>query len=118
MSGDDIDYDELSSNLGNYVVIDVRNKEELEKMGKIPGSVNIPISELDEAMDMNDDDFQEKYGSPKPTSDQTLVTQCQMGGRARRAADALAGKGYQTRTYPGSFKDWTTKGGQVDAVNP
>ncbi|XP_045601730.2 rhodanese domain-containing protein CG4456 [Procambarus clarkii] len=114
----DIDYEELSSDLDNYVVLDVRNRDEVKKTGRIPGSHCIPISELDDALDMDDDSFQEKYGFPKPTTDQTIVPHCQMGGRARRAGDALTAKGFQTRVYGGSFKDWTIKGGQVEACEP
>ncbi|KAG7176053.1 Thiosulfate sulfurtransferase/rhodanese-like domain-containing protein 3-like 3 [Homarus americanus] len=106
----DIDYDELSANLDGLVVLDVRSREEVKKNGQIPGSHCLP--------DLDEKSFQEKYGFSKPSSDQSLVTHCMMGGRAKRAGDALIAKGLQARVYVGSFNDWNAKGGKVDPGCP
>ncbi|XP_050737343.1 thiosulfate sulfurtransferase/rhodanese-like domain-containing protein 3 [Eriocheir sinensis] len=109
----DIDYSELSNNLDSVVVLDVRNRDEVEKFGQIPGSHSLPLGEMEDALQMDDDDFQDKYGFPKPTSDQKLVTSCMKGGRARKAAETLASSGIEARVYPGSFVDWKAQGGEV-----
>ncbi|KAK8382347.1 hypothetical protein O3P69_015343 [Scylla paramamosain] len=114
----DIEYEELAANLDSFVVVDVRGRNEVKRNGQIPGSHCVPIGELEDAFDLDDDAFQEKYGFAKPSSEQTVVTLCQVGGRARRAGDALAKKGLQARVYMGSFEDWTAKGGKVDPGTP
>ncbi|XP_045137972.1 putative thiosulfate sulfurtransferase, mitochondrial [Portunus trituberculatus] len=114
----DIEYEELAANLESFVVLDVRGRDEVKKAGQIPGSHCLPIGELEDAFELDDDTFQAKYGFAKPSAEQTLVTHCQMGGRARRAGDALAKKGLQARVYVGSFGDWTAKGGKVDSGKP
>ena len=55
------------------------------------------VGELEDAIKMNDTAFEAKYGFAKPSTEQTLVTHCQMGRRAIKAGDALAEKGYQAR---------------------
>lgn len=115
---DVIEFDELSANLKNYVVVDVRNPDEVERHGQIPGSHCLPAREVEEALDLDDQSFKDKYGFPKPSPDQTLVTHCMKGGRARRAGDALAAKGLCVKVYAGSFEDWSAKGGKIDPGKP
>ena len=42
------------------VLIDVRNPGEVSETGKIPGSVNIPLPELQDAFNMNSALFKDK----------------------------------------------------------
>ena len=44
------------------VVIDVRTERELNADGKIPGSHNIPIAKIKEALMMPENEFFQKYG--------------------------------------------------------
>ncbi|XP_063609101.1 uncharacterized protein LOC134783235 [Penaeus indicus] len=91
----DIDFSELSGNLSEHVVVDVRNRNEVEDSGQIPGSHCIPLPELETAMDLSDEDFESKYGFSKPSTSTSIVTHCLKGGRARRAGDIFKSKGYQ-----------------------
>ncbi|XP_068202707.1 rhodanese domain-containing protein CG4456-like isoform X2 [Palaemon carinicauda] len=109
----DIHYDELSSNKDDFVIIDVRNPGEIEHEGHIPGSHNIPLPDLDDALHLDDEEFSSKYGFDKPKEHDTVVVHCQKGSRARRAGDKLASSGMKVRVYPGSFDDWKAKGGEV-----
>ncbi|XP_027239444.1 rhodanese domain-containing protein CG4456 isoform X1 [Penaeus vannamei] len=114
----DIEFSDLSSNLSDYVVIDVRNRNEVEDNGQIPGSHCIPLPELESAMDLSEHDFEAKYGFEKPSTSTSIVTHCMKGGRARRAGDLFKSKGYQARVYEGSFTDWKAKGGDIVPGKP
>lgn len=65
---------------GNTLLLDVRSPEEYQG-GHIPGSVNIPHTELDNKSADEFEDYSDVY------------VYCQMGGRAGMAADLLARKG-------------------------
>ena len=59
------------------LLIDVRNATELQKPGKIPGSVHIPLYEIPEAFLLSDEAFKEKYGFNKPLKqDKNVVLTC------------------------------------------
>ena len=96
-------------------VIDVRTLRELQAEGKIPGSFNIPIANIEEAFRMNDEIFKNKYGFDKPKkTDLNVVLTCKAGGRAKFARKLLQKQGYEKlRVYEGSFIDWTANNGPV-----
>lgn len=60
-------------------------------------SFNVPVPELESAMDLSEHDFEAKYGFEKPSTSTSIVTHCMKGGRARRAGDLFKSKGYQAR---------------------
>ncbi|KAF2349154.1 Rhodanese-like domain [Trinorchestia longiramus] len=100
------------------VILDVRNTDEVQKHGKIPGAHCVPLPEFEEALGLDDAQFEEKYGFPKPKEDDAIITHCMKGGRAAKATEALAAKGYQNaKTYEGSFTDWQAQGGEVDRAS-
>ncbi|XP_063480513.1 LOW QUALITY PROTEIN: thiosulfate sulfurtransferase/rhodanese-like domain-containing protein 3 [Symphalangus syndactylus] len=49
----------------NLMLIDVREIWEILEYRKIPGSINIPLDEVGEALQMNPRDFKEKYNEVK-----------------------------------------------------
>ncbi|XP_066954504.1 rhodanese domain-containing protein CG4456-like [Macrobrachium rosenbergii] len=114
----DIDFEELNDKKDEFFIIDVRSPGELEYQGHIPGAHNIPLSELDEAMGLEDEEFAEKYGFEKPKEDETVITLCQKGGRARKARELMVAAGFITRVYGGSFDDWKANGGEVEFGKP
>uniref|UniRef100_A0A8C5XQB5 Thiosulfate sulfurtransferase like domain containing 3 n=1 Tax=Microcebus murinus TaxID=30608 RepID=A0A8C5XQB5_MICMU len=65
----DVTYKELKNllNSKSIMLIDVRETWEILEHGKIPGSVNIPLDEIGEALQMNPRDFKEKYDEVKPS---------------------------------------------------
>ncbi len=64
---------------GNYIVLDVRTKEEYET-GHVKDSINIPYDEIDEIVDLD--------------KDKTIFVYCQSGKRSAIAFDTLTKLGY------------------------
>lgn len=51
---------------GNFNLIDVRNPEDIEARGAIPGAINIPYETIDHAIDKNSHDYHAVFDSSKP----------------------------------------------------
>ncbi|CCF40576.1 rhodanese domain-containing protein [Colletotrichum higginsianum] len=94
---------------------DSREPGELEQTGRIPSAVNIPVATAPESFHISEDDFEDRYGFPRPAKDTELVFYCKAGVRSRAAA-TLAKEAGWTRVgeYPGSFLDWQKHGGEVE----
>ena len=55
----------------------MRNGDELKNDGKIPGSFNIPLPEIEKAFNMNQADFFDKYKFQLPEKDvKNVVLSC------------------------------------------
>lgn len=70
------------------VVLDVRNKDELEKKGFYPGSVNIP-------MDVLETELPKRF----PDTSTRILVYCATGKRARIATDAIQNLGYANTVF-------------------
>ena len=79
-------------NKENVFLLDVRTPEEFEEQ-RIKGSVNIPITELQERLNE----------IPK---DKEIITICEHGNRSLRAAYFLNKKGYKALSLTGGIEDW------------
>ncbi|XP_040190459.1 thiosulfate:glutathione sulfurtransferase [Rana temporaria] len=114
-TGGVITYDDLKKliNSGSVQLFDVRNPEELQN-GIIPNSVNIPVSEVEAALQMDAAAFKQKYKAEKPKlEDDNLIFHCQLGRRGQRAADIAASQGFtKARNYLGAYKEWAEKEGR------
>ena len=76
------------------------------------------MPELANSLELNEEEFKNKFSVPKPQKDQKIGSHCMMGGRAGKAADALKELGFTNVTcYTGSFKDWKAKGGEIEGGN-
>ncbi|XP_019630317.1 PREDICTED: cartilage acidic protein 1-like [Branchiostoma belcheri] len=85
---DQVTFSELTRGLASrdLLVIDVRQPLELQRDGAIPGAVNIPMHQLESALRMLDQAFQQRFGVTKPQPDaDNVVFTCRTGVRARRA---------------------------------
>jgi len=92
---------------GNYVLVDVRELEEL-KHGMIPTAKNLPMSELLEAFDLPEEGFKAKYGFDKPKKENNIIFYCRTGERSRVATQLAIQKGFKkARNYFGSVYDWS-----------
>ncbi|KAG8226820.1 hypothetical protein J437_LFUL007111 [Ladona fulva] len=90
----------------NVVVIDVRNPDEVRE-GSIPGSTNIPLSELEAALQLDESNFKKMYGMSKPTKDIQMVFSCRSGNRSRRALELAQKLGFENSVhYVGGWLDW------------
>ena len=63
--------------------LDVREPDEITKLGSVPGYFNIPIGQLEKRLN-------------EVPKDKLIITMCNRGVRAARAEDILAKAGYKT----------------------
>jgi rhodanese-related sulfurtransferase len=78
-------------------LIDVRRPDELADKGNIPGSRNIPLTEVpDQADSIN--------------WQQTVVFYCASGERSKFVAEAARGSGYEAHSLVGGFALWCEEG--------
>jgi hydroxyacylglutathione hydrolase len=90
---------EIASN--DKVVLDVRGEGEW-KAGHLPGSVNLPVGDLEQRLN------ELPRGHP-------LIVHCQSGSRASIAASVLRARGFtDVRLFPGGFAEWRSAGHPVE----
>jgi rhodanese-related sulfurtransferase len=112
-----VDYNDLSFLLSqeSCMVIDVRNPEQVE-IGTIPGSVNIPLSDLKNACMLDEDEFLSKYNVPKPSKEDVMLVLSGLGPNQAMTAFEIAYKsGYKKSTqYAGGWPDWIKNENQLE----
>jgi hydroxyacylglutathione hydrolase len=87
---------DLADGKNDHVVVDVRAEAEWNA-GHIPGSVNIPLGELEQRL------------GELPKDE--LVVHCQSGGRAAIAASLLRARGFTgVQLFSGGFAEWCRAG--------
>ncbi|XP_039750881.1 thiosulfate sulfurtransferase/rhodanese-like domain-containing protein 3 isoform X3 [Pararge aegeria] len=93
------------------MIIDVCNPEEVNSTGKIPSSINIPLGNVQDALaTMSDEEFKKQYRRPKPSASDELIFYCQSGRRSTEALDKALKLGFnKSKTYLGSWNDWSSK---------
>ncbi|NXC20414.1 TSTD3 protein, partial [Corythaeola cristata] len=69
----------------NVLHIDVRERWELDRFGKIPASLNIPLGELVQALQMDPTEFEEQYNQKMPSKSDPVVFSCLAGTRSKQA---------------------------------
>lgn len=105
----DVSYDQLKQLLAGRksVVIDVREPWELREYGFIPGSINVPLGQVNTALQLDPEEFKEKYGGDMPQPTDNIVFSCLAGVRSKHALDAAVSLGYKdVQHYPGGWQDW------------
>ncbi|KAL0275309.1 UNVERIFIED_CONTAM: hypothetical protein PYX00_003197 [Menopon gallinae] len=118
MSSDDVlndprrhlDYTQLREKMkeGKAVIFDVREHSEIKETGKLPGSIHIPLGEIDKALsDLSDSEFQQRYGVAKPKRDSEIIFSCRSGIRSMKALRKAILLGYDKAShYKGGWLDW------------
>ncbi|XP_062429062.1 thiosulfate sulfurtransferase/rhodanese-like domain-containing protein 3 [Rhea pennata] len=106
-----VSYEEFKDLKRNNVLhIDVRERWEIDRFGKIPESVNIPLSELVEALQMSPGDFKEQYKQKMPAKSDQMVFSCLAGGRSKQALDFAVSLGFsRVQHYSGGFEEWAKR---------
>ncbi|XP_012680017.1 thiosulfate sulfurtransferase/rhodanese-like domain-containing protein 3 [Clupea harengus] len=105
----DVSYEQLKKLLaaGTASVIDVREPWELREYGNIPGSINVPLGQVSNALQLSPEDFKEKYGGTMPSQTENVVFTCLAGVRSKTALDTAASLGYsKVKHFPGGWQDW------------
>ncbi|KAI7806875.1 thiosulfate sulfurtransferase/rhodanese-like domain-containing protein 3 [Triplophysa rosa] len=108
----DVSYEQLKKLLvaRSGVVIDVREPWELREYGNIPGSINVPLAQVNGSLQLSPEEFKEKYGGDMPSPSQNIVFTCLAGVRSKTALDAAVSLGYtNVQHYPGGWKDWAER---------
>jgi rhodanese-related sulfurtransferase len=94
---------------GSTLVVDVRDAPEVQKSGKIAGSIHVPRGMLEFRADP-----ESPYHDPQFARDKAVILYCASGGRAALAGKTLQELGYERVYNLGAFKDWAENGGAVD----
>ncbi|XP_056235625.1 thiosulfate sulfurtransferase/rhodanese-like domain-containing protein 3 [Seriola aureovittata] len=105
----DVTYEQLKQLLAGRkaVVIDVREPWELREYGFIPGSINVPLGQVNTALQLGAEEFKEKYGGEMPEQTGNIVFTCLAGVRSKNALDTAASLGYKdVQHYSGGWQDW------------
>ncbi|CAL7940733.1 unnamed protein product [Xylocopa violacea] len=115
MSEDDkkslnVDYNELlkAQNDSSVLIIDVREKEEIDETGKLPGSIHIPMGDVaNTLLSLSDKDFKEKFNREKPLKDTKIILSCRSGKRSGMVQEEILKLGYENAyNYVGGWLDW------------
>ncbi|KAL3804521.1 hypothetical protein HJC23_002560 [Cyclotella cryptica] len=92
-----------------YVIIDVRNPDEVAQTGKFNKVVqNLPLPSIsDGAFALSGDTFKDKFGFEKPGLEETIVLHCKGGIRSAKAVKMAQTAGYaKILDYSGGANDW------------
>ncbi|KAL5339316.1 Rhodanese-like domain-containing protein [Aspergillus crustosus] len=102
------------------ILVDVREPAELSSTGVIPSAVAVPLASQPDALFLTPDEFETRFGYPKPgagSEEGDIVFYCKAGVRARAAAQLAVQAGYEAErigVYDGSWLDWARRGGKVE----
>ncbi|CAN5668129.1 rhodanese-like domain-containing protein [soil metagenome] len=97
---------------GNVLLVDIREPEERNANGTIPGAVPAVRGMLEFYADPTS-----PYHRPEFETDRRIVLTCASGGRSALAADALQQLGYtQVAHLDGGLKAWVAAGQPVETV--
>lgn len=106
-------YDELVELLdaGKVRLIDVRKPVEIDELGMIPSSINIPLSELSRSLNFSNEQFRAAYGIDKPCRyNEWIVFYAKSGDVSAPAVDIAKRLGYhRARHYVGGWYEWSMK---------
>lgn len=95
-----------------FFLIDVRTAAEVKMTGTIKhagiSAVNIPLSQLDKALSLTEEEFNETYRFSKPNKvNDVLVFSCLSGHRSDSGSKVAVKNGYvNVANYGGGAKDW------------
>ncbi|XP_034029476.1 thiosulfate sulfurtransferase/rhodanese-like domain-containing protein 3 [Thalassophryne amazonica] len=108
-SSTDVSYEQMKELLAaqKAVIIDVREPWELREHGVISGSINVPLGQLNVALQLGPEAFKENYGGEMPQKTDHVVFTCLKGIRSKTALDTAASLGFKVvQHYPGGWQDW------------
>ena len=99
---------EMMSN-GDTLVVDVRDAPEVDKSGRVAGSVNVSRGMLEFRADPDS-----PYHDKNFSRDKTIIVYCASGGRSALAGKVLKDLGYDRIYNLGAFEDWVESGGALE----
>jgi len=90
----------IDSKATDYVLLDVRTPEEY-KLSKIPGAVNVPLTEIEKGPGINQ--------VKSMLNGRRLIAYCTHGYRSGKALVKLQDAGIKGTQFAGGIKEWTEK---------
>jgi len=101
----------------HFYLIDVRQPQELQSTGAIDTAINIPcklsaflirsptpsrisVQELPMALQLDDEDWEDKFGMRKPAPEDEIICYCKIGGRSHAAVLYLQQSGFKKVCLP------------------
>ncbi|CAH1154777.1 unnamed protein product [Phaedon cochleariae] len=93
------------------LIIDVREPKELQETGVIPGSINIPLGDIQSVLrDLSPEQFTQKYGRNKPSINSEIIFSCKSGKRAASALAISEQLGFKcVKNFSGGWLEWEEK---------
>lgn len=96
---------------GTALVVDVREADEVQQSGKVPGALHVPRGMIEFKADPELPSHDPHFAKDKP-----VIVYCASGGRSALAGQALKDLGYGEVYNLGGFKDWADSGGAIEKV--
>jgi rhodanese-related sulfurtransferase len=97
---------------GNVLVVDVRDIRELEREGRIPGSLHAPRGMLEFWIDPASPYFRKEFGEER-----RFVFHCALDWRSALSTQTVQRMGLENAMHlKGGFKAWKEAGGPVEIV--
>jgi rhodanese-related sulfurtransferase len=93
----------------DVLFLDVREPNEVQASGKVPGAVNVPRGLVEFRADPTSALHDAAFDRAK-----TVVTYCAAGGRAALVGKTLKDMGYENVRNLGGFKNWVEAGGEIE----
>ncbi|XP_031849897.1 rhodanese domain-containing protein CG4456 isoform X2 [Nomia melanderi] len=92
----------------SVLIIDVREQNEIDETGKLPGSIHIPMGDVSNALlTLSEKDFKNKYDKKKPSKDTKIILSCRSGKRSAMVQEEIQKLGYEKAyNYTGGWLDW------------
>lgn len=97
--------EEILEKSDGILLLDVRNRDEVEQTSLIPGAINIPLPEVRGKLD----------DLPK---DKEIIVYCQVGIRGYIAHRILSQRGFKSRNLAGGYRTWRDMTGKPLPLMP
>ncbi|XP_025073778.1 rhodanese domain-containing protein CG4456-like isoform X2 [Pogonomyrmex barbatus] len=108
-----VDYEQLleAQKDENVLIVDVREHDEINETGKLPGSIHIPKDDVSNVfLNLSEEEFENRYGKRKPTKDTKIIFSCRSGRRSAWVQETMQKLGYtKVYNYTGGWQDWESK---------
>ncbi|XP_037042236.1 rhodanese domain-containing protein CG4456-like [Bradysia coprophila] len=109
-------YEEIKDlpNHRERLLVDVREPSEIQKTGRIPTSINVPLDSVQKAFsnETSAEEFAKSFNHSKPNIKDQIIFSCLSGKRSQMAAETVMTLGYkQIKNYKGSWTEWAEKNG-------
>ncbi|KAL6424077.1 hypothetical protein ACFW04_009757 [Cataglyphis niger] len=79
----------------SILIVDVREPAEIKETGKLPGSIHIPMNDVQNIfVNLSEEEFEKRYGKQKPGKDTKIIFSCRSGKRSRTVQEMIQKLGY------------------------